>query len=286
MSRLQGRLGPQPVQRPRGDSWNRAGARGELLHGADARLPKVSPLAHAHAGHQQQVPRGGDLCGAGLAPPARHEAGVTPLHRVFVHQPLRNQRLQPGTTVPVDRDQVGEAMQSALTVAAQQRCLASHRDASPGQQVRVGRDLQQRRNLVAPCQLGVLHHVDAALAHDEVGVPHQSPVEHGSLREHVDAPAQHAHGLGSRARQGLDSPARTFQHQHATAVGGVAELGAVSVQNRPLVLVAHPRDPVRKRVRVDRGAGSATQPDVQVTHHRELARRRPSQVRDRQQDAA
>jgi hypothetical protein len=151
---------------------------------------------------------------------------------VTVEQPLKRfpARL-------VDRQQFVGAIAGDDPVAEHQLDLGGHRNAGPGQRVRVRGELQQRLDLDRPGQLRVAKAVPVVVEHQEVGEAEEAAVEHGGLvddgRAAVDGLAGGLGGCG-QAGQGVRGPADDDR------VVGVllVQCGAEFVEVALLVLVA------------------------------------------------
>ena len=182
---LEGRLPAQVGQRRDADAGHRLGARRQLVDRADARRRQPRTLRRPHPGHQEDVPVRDHLRGAGVAPPARPVAGITPGHRRLRGAVLVEQVLQAGAALAVQRQQVREAVAGPGAVAEDQVHVVRHRDARGDQLVRVRRQLEQGRDLHAAGQLGVEHRPPVVLAHHEVGPAGEPAVEEPGLVDDV-----------------------------------------------------------------------------------------------------
>ena len=183
---------------------------GELGDGGDTRVDEAGPLAHPHAGHEQQIIVGADLNLALRAAEACPHALVLPRDGGVARDVVVEQTFQGGAPLEVHRQQFVDAVARGGAVAQHQVHVRGHRDAGAGQRVGVGGELKEGLDLDRTRELGVPQPVLLGVQYQEVGETDEPAVEHRGLIDHRRPAFDGAHGgLGRRGQpvHGVFGPA-------------------------------------------------------------------------------
>jgi hypothetical protein len=255
------------------------GEAGEVLHGAHAvALEQGLAAGHGHARDLQDVAVPGDLRLAVGAAAAAGDVVGEPAHRFRRAHVGRGHGLEALPALAVDGQEVPDVEARLLPVPQDQRDPVRDGDPGRGQLIRVGGELQQRRDLGVAGELGVVDGVGAVrLADQEVGAAVEAAVVEGGLEDDVGALPQRPHGLLVLGGQGrVVHPAGRLDLVDPAAPALPGLLGARRrrrperpvprlevLQDGGLVLVAQPGGALQHGVLGDIQAGDAAQLLVQ-----------------------
>ncbi len=207
LAKLEGGLGPQGVQRCRGQARDGCVPGSQRVDRGHVGGHELVPRGHAHARHQQGISTTLDLAGTRLAPAAGRVPVVTPRGRGVVGTVLVEDSLQRRPTCPVHRDEIGQRVHRVRAVTEQQMHFSRGTDTGGVERVGIRRQLEQRGNLDAARQFRVVHRVRAVvpvlvLPDQEIAEPEEPSVEERALMDHRCS----RDGRGDRVAVGVVQP--------------------------------------------------------------------------------
>jgi hypothetical protein len=187
---LDARLRPQAGERRPAQAVD-VGCHGQIVDRGDTRGVQLAALGEFHARDEQHVAVQLDLLRARCAPAADGVPRVAPRGGRVIRHPFVEHGLKTGAASAVDGQDVPQRMGAGAPVAEDQVDVLADLHAERHHLVAVRGQLQQRGDLGAAGELGVVDLVDPVVAeHDEVGEAEQATVEERRLEQHVGPVAE------------------------------------------------------------------------------------------------